>query len=906
MGFSRSAQQLSSQVMGEMRMEFQQAMSQVVSTMQAEVQRDGLEREATIDRMVGQVLEQIQQLQEDTRRPPDFYNADLKPLREEISAEQATCMESLQTFLQSFEDRFSQDLSQVHTELTRVQTVVQEVEANTNKFQEALGIRREVPQKGGEGKQNAVRLLSLDDLVRRSDEKLGEVAKTQQDMKVHSAETAKWLQKLHDESILRNAALDEALEEHITGLFRKHSEKDAARNDKFVQHINHSIQNVNMDFKILMNELAKIQKALHVDFAQMVEDLSGTMQLESGTGNTEEATSPQLADLEQGGKPQSDSLTNCLKIRKRVRDYGCQSDSCDINEVWTQTDEWLMKEPKKSKKKSNVLQISRPNTLERGSTKSPMELWKRQAEAQGGNMFADEEQMKARMREALIKPRYNVADYYHRTGCAQAVATHNVFEQGTLIVIFLNALWLWIDTDYNSEAVLLNAHPVFQVAEHSFCAFFAFELLVRFLAFNGKSHCLRDSWFVFDSLLVLFMVAETWILTVVFAIMGPADTGALGNASILRIVRIARIVRISRMARLMRAIPELMILLKGIGAASRSVCVFFLLWLIIIYVFAVIFRNLTDDTELKGTFFGSVPETMNTLLLEGILPDNALLVNSVAHESPIFWVVMMFFVGLASVTIMYMLIGVLVDVVGVIAATEKEALTVMTVATGLRERLEHLGRDPEAPITKYEFTNLLAMPEVALIAQDIGVDVIVLVDMVDVIYDDPKVEAHGLDFPAFVDIILDMRGKNAATVKDVKGLVRVFKSMISGNMKDQLKHVKDEFAIIRNDLWELKTVIREVQDPDEDEDEIEMGGLPSNRMFHTSSAPVNKRSSGSVVLSSTNLAALVSKTRNRMESSGSAETEPAPEGSKSEVGVAFDLTDSDLGQMRRSGMMQKH
>merc|ERR1719199_179411 len=101
---------------------------------------------------------------------------------------------------------------------------------------------------------------------------------------------------------------------------------------------------------------------------------------------------------------------------------------------------------------------------------------------------------------------------------------------------------------------------------------------------------------------------------------------------------------------------------------------------------------------------------MNTLLLDGILPENSHIVNEVARESFIFWMAMVFFIALAGLTVMYMLVGVLVDVVGVIAATEKEAITVQHFANALRTRLENMGRGEEAPITKYEFTNLLVMP----------------------------------------------------------------------------------------------------------------------------------------------------------------------------------------------------
>merc|ERR1712232_1179668 len=120
-----------------------------------------------------------------------------------------------------------------------------------------------------------------------------------------------------------------------------------------------------------------------------------------------------------------------------------------------------------------------------------------------------------------------------------------------------------------------------------------------------------------------------------------------------------RMLRLSRMVRLFRAVPELVVLMKGILVASRSVLVFFLLWIIIIYVFAVIFRQITDGDAIGDQYFETVPDAMNTLLLDGILPDTSQLVNDMAGANPILWPIVMFFILLSCVTIMYMLVGVL-------------------------------------------------------------------------------------------------------------------------------------------------------------------------------------------------------------------------------------------------------
>merc|ERR1719335_720273 len=101
----------------------------------------------------------------------------------------------------------------------------------------------------------------------------------------------------------------------------------------------------------------------------------------------------------------------------------------------------------------------------------------------------------------------------------------------------------------NDEEVLYNAHPVFIIAENSFCTYFTFELFIRFMAFRRKRFAFRDFWFLFDGMLVFLMIIETWIINgLMMVVMGDSASGGAGNASIRRMVRMVRMLRISRLA----------------------------------------------------------------------------------------------------------------------------------------------------------------------------------------------------------------------------------------------------------------------------------------------------------------------------------------------------------------------
>merc|ERR1719408_40524 len=111
------------------------------------------------------------------------------------------------------------------------------------------------------------------------------------------------------------------------------------------------------------------------------------------------------------------------------------------------------------------------------------------------------------------------------------------------------------------------------------------------------------------------MILETWIITAIVAISETEGNNALGDLSMLRMARMVKLFRMARMARILRMVPELVVLIKTIGVASRSVFFFFIFWLIIIYVFSVLFRQVTKGTDVGDLYFSTVPNAMNTLLL---------------------------------------------------------------------------------------------------------------------------------------------------------------------------------------------------------------------------------------------------------------------------------------------------
>eukprot|EP00928_Gymnodinium_smaydae_P068125 TRINITY_DN5119_c2_g1_i1.p1 TRINITY_DN5119_c2_g1~~TRINITY_DN5119_c2_g1_i1.p1 ORF type:complete len:760 (+),score=176.81 TRINITY_DN5119_c2_g1_i1:211-2490(+) len=431
---------------------------------------------------------------------------------------------------------------------------------------------------------------------------------------------------------------------------------------------------------------------------------------------------------------------------------------------------------------------SAPSTLQEAPKISA--AWTQRAHAP---LFPNEKLLKEKMRQSLREREYDVRDLYKDSGIWQYIARSNTFETVTLLAIGLNALWIAVDTDGNTAELLSEAPLLFQVAEHSFCTFFVIELAIRFLAFRRKMDGLVDPWFLFDGVLVVMMVVETWLMTI---LLTPYKAG-IGDASILKLARLMRLTRMARMVRLLRAMPELMILVKGMIAATRSVFFTLCLLLIVIYIFGILFRQLARDNIAMSQKFTSVPESMYILMMQGAFLENVfILMNDLRAESALLAWLFFFFLLLASLTMMNMLIGVLCEVVSAVASCEKESLEGTFVKAKLMEifistypELRDVGI-ADIAITREQYTAVIQQPAAAKVLREVGVDVVGLIDLTDLFFerqqdhDDDDNSEHEmlLSFGDLMESVLELRGSNTATVKDIMDLRKFFRNKMDGRL----------------------------------------------------------------------------------------------------------------------------
>lgn len=325
----------------------------------------------------------------------------------------------------------------------------------------------------------------------------------------------------------------------------------------------------------------------------------------------------------------------------------------------------------------------------------------------------------------------------------------SLFQNTTLAVIVLNGVWIGIDVQWNhynlKEDGKLPLDPVATVIENLFCSYFTVELVMRFLAFREKKHCFQDSWFFFDLALVLFMIVETWVLTIVEAIIGGEGDGFLSKFSALRLLRL------TRLSRLFKSLPELLTLIKGMINATRAVATVLCFMVLIMYVFSILFTVALGDSDAPELtlepywdtgsdptgvdLFGSIGDSMMTLFTRGVLGDNlAETLEAIKDRGGskidcetdgdgvktcerkggntlVMWLFIMFMICSAFL-LLNLIVGILCGVIEQTAKEENEARNVNNAKTTLTQVFNEMDESQDGLVTKSEWGKMVRMDSV--------------------------------------------------------------------------------------------------------------------------------------------------------------------------------------------------
>eukprot|EP00435_Cladocopium_sp_Y103_P014695 s3249_g3.t1 len=239
-------------------------------------------------------------------------------------------------------------------------------------------------------------------------------------------------------------------------------------------------------------------------------------------------------------------------------------------------------------------------------------------------------------------------------------------------------------------------------------------------------------WFVFDLFLVTMGVAEAWIMSIVLILTRSQDSSVFANSSSLRLLRLLRLSRIARTARLLRAAPELMIMVKGMIAAARSMLTTGVLVIAVLYVFGIAMRQATAGTEGGDQYFPSVWKSMFSLLVYATLLDSPAEVMSSLNEVGV--ALFLLVIALSALLLLNMLIGVMCEVVSGVSQTERESMAETFVREKVQQIMFQRHGVKAKSVSRKELLDMLHDRQATSLLNEAGVDVIGLVDVSDFVF----------------------------------------------------------------------------------------------------------------------------------------------------------------------------
>jgi len=216
------------------------------------------------------------------------------------------------------------------------------------------------------------------------------------------------------------------------------------------------------------------------------------------------------------------------------------------------------------------------------------------------------------------------------------------------------------------------------------------------------------------------------------------------------------------------------VIIRGLLVVMRTVLFICLLLTVIVYVFAILFVQLTKDTDLNADgSYDDVPAAMLTLVLGGLIPDMAPMTYAIAKENALFAALFLLFILLGFITIMNMLIGVLVQVVGVVATVEAETNQLTQVKRLLLD--SGLGFSEDEVLTAEDLSMVFADVTIISGFQQLGIDTADLFEHSKIVFRDRE----DIRLRDFWHLAVQHRGNTPVTVKDLVNLRQFLLSEIS-------------------------------------------------------------------------------------------------------------------------------
>lgn len=378
-------------------------------------------------------------------------------------------------------------------------------------------------------------------------------------------------------------------------------------------------------------------------------------------------------------------------------------------------------------------------------------------------------------------------------------------------VIFMNTVWLGLETDLYEPHIYQDQIDPWKVVNYAFVFFFLVELLIRIYSRAGWPF-FADNWNVFDFLLVVLSILDTFVLEYI--------SGSTGSLSALRVLRVLRVARVLRLLRFFR---PLWLLVIGAVDAMRALLWAWVLISILIYIFAILltrtvgFPHMDTDADIEQ-YFGNIVYSSFTLFQVMTLEGWPTVARLAMAKEPWTWIVFVAFLLITTFSIMNMIVSVIVDSTLEAALDQKlqamrdqEYQTTMA-AVKVDEVFRRADGNGDGQITKEELMEALLKPDVRLYLREVGIDI----TNAEFIFDVVDYDGSGkLEYKEFAMALVKARGE--AKAQDVLALqcdlwrrelsLRESLFRVCVKVDQRLRAVDDTVESLQKDLQALNSAL---------------------------------------------------------------------------------------------------
>jgi hypothetical protein len=340
------------------------------------------------------------------------------------------------------------------------------------------------------------------------------------------------------------------------------------------------------------------------------------------------------------------------------------------------------------------------------------------------------------------------------------ITDSTIFVTTSMLVMLLNVVWIGVSVelgDFNQN--LWDRHESSILLEHSFMIYFFVEVMLQFFSLKYKQAWYCNKWFCIDAVCTAIIMLDVLLVP---------NTGISADA--VPALSILRLIKLTRLVKLVREFKDIVIIFRGVASGMRSAALIWLLIAALLYLYSVVLTTATsDESVLKRRYFGSMGQTVLTLVVHGIALDEIgdffrdLRMNNGLFQALVF----SSFVFLTYFGLLNLLVGAFCSVAIDAAAIEEDLAKIEYLHKHLEGIVECYLEDGCDQISSAKFQLIMKNADVLQTLIACGTDIDGLMMLADVLF--PS-EESAISFPEFFIVIARLRKGKPPSVSDIIGL----------------------------------------------------------------------------------------------------------------------------------------